>query len=338
MAHRTTENSAQHVAATLVGGKNAVRQEKSYSATMIRDDAKRCALFSAIVFLLDGLRDRLDERLKEIGVEIVRFALHDRGDALEPRARINRGLRKRHQRSIGLSIELHEDEIPELEEPSRLCSLDERILGELLAHDLGPLALGAGWEGKILGDVREVDEDLGARTTRSRVCHLPEVVVRAESVDARIWETGDLAPKGARLVVFFVDRNPDVLAIELQLLRDELPGEANRVALEVVAEGKIAEHLEERVMPGGMADLLEVVVLPAGANALLHGRGATRASRRLLLPEKHLLELHHPRVREHQRRVVAGHDRRARVHSVPLPLKVLGEFLADFGGVHRGKY
>ena len=271
-------------------------------------------------------------------MEIVRFALHDRGDALEARSGIHRRLWERHQRSIGLPIELHEDEVPELEEPSRLRSLDERILREFLALDLGPLALGAGRKRKILGDVREVDKDLGARTAGTRVRHLPEVVVRAESVDARVRESGDLAPESARLVVLLEHGDADVLRLELQLLGHELPGEADRIALEVVAEGEIAEHLEERVMPRGVADLLEVVVLSAGPHALLHGRGATRASGRLLLAEEHLLELHHPRVREHQRRVVAGHDRRAGMHQVPLLLKVRDEFLADFGGLHARKY
>ena len=99
-----------------------------------------------------------------------------------------------------------------------------------------------------------------------------------------------------------------MLRVELQLFRYELPREANRIALEVVAEREIPEHLEECVMPRRVADLLEVVVLPAGAHALLHGRGAACAPGRLLLPEKHLLELHHSRVGEHQRRVVTGHD------------------------------
>jgi hypothetical protein len=44
--------------------------------------------------------------------------------------------------------------------------------------------------------------------------------------------------------------------------------------LEVVAEGEVAEHLEEGVVPGGVADIVEVVVLAAGAHAFLAGGGA----------------------------------------------------------------
>jgi hypothetical protein len=61
----------------------------------------------------------------------------------------------------------------------------------------------------------------------------------------------------------------------------ELPGEADRLALEVVAEAEVAEHLEEGVMPGGVADVLQVVVLAAGAHAALGtgGAGVGRFSR-----------------------------------------------------------
>src|SRR5688500_17035408 len=100
---------------------------------MIRDDAERCALFAAIVFLLDGFFDRGNERLEEIVVEGVRFPLHDRGDAVDARPSIDRWLRQRDERAVRLLVELHKDEIPELEESSRFSSFDERILGEFLA-------------------------------------------------------------------------------------------------------------------------------------------------------------------------------------------------------------
>ncbi len=86
--------------------------------------------------------------------------------------------------------------------------------------------------------------------------------------------------------------------------------------------------LAEGVVPGGVPHLLEVVVLAAGAHALLRGRHAT-PERRLFEPEEHALELHHPRVGEQQRRVVGGHERRARTHHVPLPLEVPQEPLSD---------
>src|SRR5256885_4375988 len=99
---------------------------------------------------------------------------------------------------------------------------------------------------------------------------------------------------------------------QLQLFGDELPRELDRVALEVIAKREVAEHLEERVVPRGVADLLEVVVLAACSHAFLHRRGAPTA-RWLLLAEEYFLELDHARVRKQQRRIVPRHHWRARV-------------------------
>src|SRR4051812_34142082 len=99
-----------------------------------------------------------------------------------------------------------------------------------------------------------------------------------------------------------------MLRMDLQIVGDELPRKANRIALEIVAKRKISEHLEEGVVPGGVPHLLEVVVLAAGPHAFLRSRRAPLATRRLVDAEKNLLERHHPGVRKEQRRVIAGHE------------------------------
>jgi hypothetical protein len=54
------------------------------------------------------------------------------------------------------------------------------------------------------------------------------------------------------------------------------------------------------------ADRFEIVVLATDADALLAGGGAL--VRALLATREHVLELHHARVGEHQRRIVLRHD------------------------------
>src|ERR1044072_2124833 len=120
---------------------------------------------------------------------------------------------------------------------------------------------------------------------------------------------------------------------KFQLFGDELPRELDRVALEVIAKRKVAQHLEERVMPRGVAPLLEVVALPARPHTLLTRRRAPSA-RRQLLAEENALELDHSGIREQQRRVVRGHERRARVCDVSILLEILDEPFADLGGFH----
>ena len=107
----------------------------------------------------------------------------------------------------------------------------------------------------------------------------------------------------------------------------ELPREPDGLALKIIAEAEVAEHLEERMVPGGRADVFEVVVLAADAHALLRGRRPR--VRPLLDAEEHVLELHHPGVREQERRIAGRHERRARHAGVSLGLEVAEERLAD---------
>src|SRR3954465_7376707 len=105
-----------------------------------------------------------------------------------------------------------------------------------------------------------------------------------------------------------MDAHPKQLGIEADLLRHELPRETNRIALEVVAEREVAEHLEESVVPRRVAHLLQIVVLAARANAFLRGRRSPASEARLLEAKKDFLELHHAGVSEQQRRVIRRHE------------------------------
>ena len=49
--------------------------------------------------------------------------------------------------------------------------------------------------------------------------------------------------------------------------------------LEIIAEGKIAQHFEKSVVARGVADIVEIIVLAAGAHAFLRGRGAAYRAR-----------------------------------------------------------
>ncbi len=87
-----------------------------------------------------------------------------------------------------------------------------------------------------------------------------------------VAEAGDLPPDRARLVVgrerrvarvAAEDGDDQAVLRQVEDLREELPGEGDGVLLEVVAEAEVPEHLEERVVARGDADVLEVVVLAA---------------------------------------------------------------------------
>src|SRR5690606_11460562 len=110
-------------------------------------------------------------------------------------------------------------------------------------------------------------------------------------------------------------------------------GVADRIPLEIVAETEVAQHLEEGVVPGGVADVLEVVVLATGPDALLGaGRPVVGSA---IEAEEDVLELVHPRVREQQGRVVRRHDRARGDDRVFLRFEEAEETLTDFGRFHR---
>src|SRR5207244_6537741 len=96
--------------------------------------------------------------------------------------------------------------------------------------------------------------------------------------------------------------------------------------------GEVAGHLEEGLMARGVADVLEIVVLAAGAQATLRGRCAL--VRALLLAEKDILELHHARVDEEQRRIVCRHERARGHDAVALRTEILEKARANLAGLH----
>ena len=95
----------------------------------------------------------------------------------------------------------------------------------------------------------------------------------------------------------------------------------------IIAEGKIAEHLEESVMAVREADILKVVVLPASADAFLARCGRSVVA--LLEAKENVLELVHPGVGEEQRGIVRGDERRAAHDAMAALLKKSQKCLAD---------
>src|SRR6185437_9243829 len=171
-------------------------------------------------------------------------------------------------------------------------------------------------------------------STGPGIPHGPEIGLLAH-VQHALGRHADLAgPDARRLIVLAKHRDPQARRWQFQPLRDELPRKTDRLALEVVAEGEVAEHLEEGVMPRRVADVLQIVVLAAGTHAALAGSGAYVVAP--LLAEEHVLELHHAGIGEQQRRIVTRHERRGRHDRVAAIGKKLQEGAPHLGGAHVG--
>ena len=113
-----------------------------------------------------------------------------------------------------------------------------------------------------------------------------------------------LMPDIEGFVVLAVDGDPELSRVEPVIPGDEFPAEVDRVFFEIVAERKISQHLEKRVVPRGMAHVLEIVVLAADPHAFLAGGGAAVGA--LFVAEEDILELVHAGVGKQQRRIVEG--------------------------------
>src|SRR5262249_40604687 len=133
--------------------------------------------------------------------------------------------------------------------------------------------------------------DFRARATGAVIAHGPEVVLLAEPQDPNVAEAVDLLPQRDRVVVIGEDVGHQPFGVQTEIAGQELPRVADGVGLEIVPEREVAEHLEERVMARGPADVLQVVVLAARADTLLARRGAPILP--LLLAREDTLELHH---------------------------------------------
>ncbi len=202
---------------------------------------------------------------------------------------------------------LHEDVVPDLHEP-------------VLVDGGAPLGSERG---------AAIHEDLAAGPGRSRRVRPPEVVGLAPAHEP-LGGDAEVLPDPDRLVVRLVHRHPEPVDVDPEALGHELETPRARLRFEVVAEGEVPEHLEERQVAIGVPDVLDVV----GPEALLAAGGA--AERGLRLAEEVRDELVHARVREEQARLGRGDQGRARDALVRSFLEEREEPLADLGAVHAG--
>ena len=197
---RPADDAAQDVAPLHVARHHAVGDQEGHGAAVLREDPQRdigVAAREALVGDPGRLLGRCDERPEHVDVPDRLGALEHREVALEARAGVHARLRQRNQRAVRLRVELHEDEVPDL---------DVAVLAPVLRAALG-------------AELRaEVPEDLGARAARAGVAHAPEVVV-AQALDPRRRHADVVAPDRLGLVVGLVDGDPEPLRIEARAPR-----------------------------------------------------------------------------------------------------------------------
>ena len=125
VADRAPEELAQDVAAALVRGQHVVGDQERDRARVVGDDlvAEALALEGVRVVAQELAHPGVDRR-EQVGVVVGRDLLEDAGQALQAEAGIDARERQRHP-PVGLLVELHEHEVPDLE-PARALSRCDR--------------------------------------------------------------------------------------------------------------------------------------------------------------------------------------------------------------------
>ena len=215
MAHGTAHDPAQHIAAALVRGQHAVGDQEGRGAQMVGDHPMRD--LGRPVGIGVGFRRRCENEVPhQVDVVIVVLALQHRRQALQPHAGIDRRPRQVHALALGHLLELHEDQVPDL--------------------DIA-VAVGIGRARRAAGDlVAMVVEDLRARAAGAGIAHLPEIVRGPDPDDLVVGEAGNLLPQAGGLVVVGVDGDEELVRLQAEFLGDQRPGQLDRAVLEVVAE------------------------------------------------------------------------------------------------------
>ena len=139
-----------------------------------------------------------------------------------------------------------------------------------------------------------------AWTGRSGLACIPEVFLAWKLDDVARIHTDLFGQHVVGLVIILPQRRPQsipVQAVHAVLFRagQQIPRQVDRTFLEVVTEGEVSVHLEERAVARGASNVVNVV----GADTLLH-RCDARPRRRFNAGDIRN-ERHHPRDREQNR-------------------------------------
>ena len=270
VADGSADDPAEDVAATFVRGQDAVGDQERDRPGVVGDHLVAEALrLEGVRVVAEQLAHPGMDRREQVGVEVARDLLQDAGETLEAEPRVDALERQEHPAARPL-VELHEHEVPQLE-PARTGL---RVVGDALRALRRAPRPRSKWislhgpHGPGLGHPPEVAVVAGIDVAPDRhpLRRQPDLV----------------APDRPGHLVVLVGRGGQALGRDAQVAGQEVPGEMDRLALEVVAEAPVAEHLEERVVARRPADLLEVVVLAGDAQARAGSRppGCSCGSRR----------------------------------------------------------
>ena len=157
---------------------------------MISNDPVAHAMV-AVSHLLRKIGRGLNKMHHQIRVVIVVLPLQHRANALQPHARVDRGFGQGNARTVFALLELHENEVPNLDEPVAVFIRTAR---------------------RSTGNFRPmIVKNFRTRPARSSVAHRPEIIGRSNTDDALFWQTGNFLPQAKGFIVFGINRGEQLV-------------------------------------------------------------------------------------------------------------------------------
>ena len=181
-------------------------------------------------------------------------------------------------------------------------------------------------------------ENFRTRSAGTRVPHHPEIVLGTNSNDSLGGHTDLFYPDFFGLIIFFKDCDPELVLGQSEYFCQKSPGIVDGIGFEIIAKAEIAQHLEKRVMPRGVANVVEVIVFATGPYATLRGRCALVVAH--VITGKDILELHHSCIGEEQGLVIARYQRTGGNNLVSVFLEKLEKLITDIrcGNIPRNRH
>ena len=197
--HRATHNSPQHIAAALVRRQHAIGNQKRRCSQMVGDHAQRC-LLRTLRIGTGKFGDLPNERDEQVDVIVVVLTLQHGGNALQPHAGVDRWLGQRRALSRRALVELHENEIPNLDETVAIfIGRARRATGNLVAV---------------------IEKDFRTWSAWAGIAHLPKVIRGGDADNFRIRQARDFLPEFCRFFVLRIHRDKKAILRQRVILGD----------------------------------------------------------------------------------------------------------------------
>ena len=246
-------------------------------------------------------------------------------NTLQTHTGIHGRFRQRFHGAVSLTVELHEDDVPNLNVAIAIffCA-SRRPTPDMVAV---------------------VVENFGAWTTRTGITHLPEVVgsisrtfVITDADDTFARNTDFFFPDFIGFIVSFIDGDPQTLFWQGKpvFTGQQFPCILNSIVFEVIAEAEVAQHFEESVVTCSVTDVFQVIVLTTRTYTTL--RGGCAGIITLVEAKENILELVHPGVGKQQSRVIVRYQGAAGNYLVSFTMEKIEKRLTDLSGALAHNY